>query len=109
MVSSSSSASRSVKLRSPSTWCEDEVPSPTWRTFLRNHAEGIAAIDMFVVMSASFRPLYVTVILAHERRTIIHTAVTETSHCGLVIASGNRSVSMGHCSALSAARSRCLV
>src|SRR5713226_8746384 len=82
------------------------APSPTWRTFLRNHAEGIAAIDMFVVMSASFRPLYVTVILAHERRTIIHTAVTETSHCGLVIASGNRSVSMGHCSALSAARSR---
>ncbi len=70
------------------------APSPTWRTCLRNHTEGIAAIDMFVVMSASFRLLYVTVILAHERRTIIHTAVTETSHCGLVIASGNRSVSM---------------
>ncbi len=85
------------------------APSPTWRTCLRNHTEGIAAIDMFVMMSASFRLLYVTVIPAHERRTIIHTAVTETSHCGLVIASGNRSVSMGHCSALSAARSRCLV
>src|SRR6266851_4272037 len=85
------------------------APSPTWRTFLRNHAEGIAAIDMFVVMSASFRLLYFTVILAYERRTIIHTAVAETSHCGLVIASGNRSVSMGHCSALSAARPRCLV
>ncbi len=53
------------------------APSPTWRTFLRNHAEGIAAIDMFVVASASFRLLYVTVILAHERRRIIHTAVTE--------------------------------
>jgi len=70
------------------------APSPTWRTCLRNHTEGIAAIDMFVMMSASFRLLYVTVIPAHERRTIIHTAVTETSHCGLVIASGNRSVSM---------------
>src|ERR1700730_18298402 len=53
------------------------APSPTWRTFLRNHAEGIAAIDMFVVASASFRLLYVTVILAHERRRIIHMAVTE--------------------------------
>jgi hypothetical protein len=30
------------------------APSPTWRSFLRNHAEGIAAIDMFVVASASF-------------------------------------------------------
>src|ERR1700691_3904280 len=53
------------------------TPSPTWRTFLRNQAEGIAAIDMFVVASASFRLLYVMVILAHDRRRIIHTAVTE--------------------------------
>src|SRR6202161_4755440 len=53
------------------------TPSPTWRTFLRNQAEGIAAIDMFVVASASFRLLYVVVILAHDRRRIIHTAVTE--------------------------------
>jgi hypothetical protein len=30
------------------------TPSQNWRTFLRNHAEGIAAIDMFVVASASF-------------------------------------------------------
>jgi hypothetical protein len=50
------------------------TPSPTWRTFLRNQAEGIAAIDMFVVASASFRLLYVMVILAHDRRRIIHTA-----------------------------------
>ncbi len=40
------------------------APSPTWRSFLRNHAEGIAAIDMFVVASASFRLLYVMIILA---------------------------------------------
>ncbi len=53
------------------------TPSQNWRTFLRNHAEGIAAIDMFVVAFASFRLLYVTIILTHERRRIIHTAVTE--------------------------------
>jgi hypothetical protein len=53
------------------------TPSPTWRTFLRNQAEGIVAIDMFVVASASFRLLYVMIVLAHDRRRIIHTAVTE--------------------------------
>src|SRR5260370_8038103 len=53
------------------------TPSPTWRTFLRNHAEGIAAIDMFVAASASFRLLYVMIILAHDRRNIVRPAVTE--------------------------------
>src|SRR6202521_2184320 len=49
-------------LRRPGT------PSQNWRSFLRNHAQGIAAIDMFVVASGSFRLLYVMIILAHERR-----------------------------------------
>jgi transposase InsO family protein len=53
------------------------TPSQNWRTFLRNHAEGIAAIDMFVVVSTSFRLLYVMIILAHDRRNIVSTAVTE--------------------------------
>src|SRR3984893_6078634 len=53
------------------------APSPTWRTFVRNHAEGIAAIDIFVVASASFRLLYVMIILSHDRRKISHTAVTD--------------------------------
>jgi hypothetical protein len=53
------------------------TPSPTWRSFLRNQVAGIAAIDMFVVASASFRLLYVMIILAHDRRRIIHAAVTE--------------------------------
>jgi transposase InsO family protein len=51
--------------------------SPTWRSFLRNQTYGIAAIDMFVVACASFRLLYVTVILGHDRRKILHTAVTQ--------------------------------
>ena len=53
------------------------TPSPTWRSFLLNHAAGIAAIDMFVVASVSFRLLYVMIILAHDRRRIIRRAVTE--------------------------------
>jgi hypothetical protein len=53
------------------------TPSQNWRSFLRNHVEGIAAIDMFVVVSASFRLLYVMIILAHDRRKIMRTAVTE--------------------------------
>jgi hypothetical protein len=54
-----------------------DPPSPTWRSFLLNHAAGIAAIDMFVVASVSFRLLYVMIILAHDRRRIIQTAVSE--------------------------------
>jgi putative transposase len=52
------------------------TPSPTWRGFLRNQAAGIAAIDMFVVASASFRLLYVMIILAHDRRKIVRLDVT---------------------------------
>src|ERR1700687_4463920 len=33
-------------------------PSQGWRTFLRNHADGIAAMDLFVVPTRSFRLLY---------------------------------------------------
>ncbi len=50
------------------------TPSHTWCSFLCNHAEGIAAIDMFVVASVAFRLLYVMVILGHDRRKIVRTA-----------------------------------
>src|SRR5580700_7471373 len=53
------------------------TPSPTWRSFLRNEAIGIAAIDMFVALSASFRLLYVMIILAHGRRRIVRFDVTQ--------------------------------
>jgi putative transposase len=59
-----------------------ERPSPTWRSFLRNQAAGIAAIDMFVVASASFRLLYVMIILAHDRRTIVRFDVTRYPSAG---------------------------
>jgi hypothetical protein len=57
-------------------------PSPTWRSFLRNQAQGIVAIDMFVVACASFRLLYVMIILAHDRRTIVRFDVTRYPTAG---------------------------
>ena len=35
-----------------------KVPSPTWRSFLRNHMSDMVAVDMFVVVTATFRLLY---------------------------------------------------
>ncbi len=52
-------------------------PSPTWRSFPRKHALGIAAIDMFIVPSATFRLLFVMLILAHDRWKIVRFDVTQ--------------------------------
>jgi len=52
-------------------------PSQTWRTFLRNHVHCAVGIDFFVVPSATFRLLYVFVVLDHARRRIVHVNVTE--------------------------------
>ncbi len=57
-------------------------PSPTWLSFLRNQAAGIAAIDMFVVPSGSFRRLYVMIILTHDRRKIVRFDVTRHPTAG---------------------------
>src|SRR5262249_16151042 len=51
-------------------------PSQTWRTFLANHVGQIVAADFFVVPTATCRLLFVLVLLAHERRRVVHVAVT---------------------------------
>src|SRR5260370_21665801 len=51
-------------------------PSQGWRTFLCNHADGIAAMDLFVVPTLSFRLLYGFLILRHRRRRIMLLGVT---------------------------------
>jgi transposase InsO family protein len=51
-------------------------PSQGWKTFLSNHADGIASIDLFVVPTLSFRLLYGIVILRHHRRRIMWLGVT---------------------------------
>jgi putative transposase len=52
-------------------------PSQTWRTFLTNHLAQTVAIDFFTVPTASFRVLFVFVVLSHERRRVVHFGVTE--------------------------------
>jgi hypothetical protein len=53
-----------------------EPPSQTWRTFLENHAKELIALDFFTVPTATFRVLFVLIILSHDRRRILHFNVT---------------------------------
>jgi putative transposase len=52
------------------------VPSQRWRTFVRNHAQTIVACDFCVVITATFRLLYVLVVMEHATRRILHCHVT---------------------------------
>ena len=52
-------------------------PSQTWRSFLDNHLADLVSIDFFTVPTATFRVLFVFVVLSHERRRIVHFNVTE--------------------------------
>ena len=51
-------------------------PSQTWRTFLDNHLKTMVSVDFLVVPTIRFQILYVFLVLAHERRRILHFAVT---------------------------------
>src|SRR5262249_29174272 len=50
--------------------------SQRWMTFVRNHAQGILACDFFVTVTASFRVLYVFVVMEVGTRRIAHFNVT---------------------------------
>ena len=67
-VAQSTVAKYMVKRRGP--------PSQGWRTFLRNHAPDVAAIDMFVVPTIGFKLLYGIVIMRLDRRRLVWTNVT---------------------------------
>ena len=51
-------------------------PSQTWRTFLDNHVKTMVSVDFFTLPSIRFQVLYVFLVLAHERRRILHFGVT---------------------------------
>ena len=52
-------------------------PSQTWRTFLTNHVRDLVSIDFFTVPTARLRVLFVFIVLAHDRRRVLHFNVTE--------------------------------
>jgi transposase InsO family protein len=67
-VAQSSVAKYMVKRRGP--------PSQGWRTFLRNHAPDIAAMDLFVIPTIGFRLLYGFAIVRLDRRDLVWINVT---------------------------------
>ena len=48
------------------------VQSQRWSTFVRNHAQAIVACDFCMVVTATFRLLYVFVVIEHATRRIVH-------------------------------------
>jgi len=50
----------------------------SWKTFLKNHSKDIVAIDFFIVPTIKLKMLFCLVVLSHDRRRIIHTAVTHS-------------------------------
>ena len=67
-VAQSSVAKYMVKRRGP--------PSHGWKTFLRNHAPDIAAMDLFIVPTIGFDLLYAFVIVRLDRRDLVWINVT---------------------------------
>jgi putative transposase len=52
-------------------------PSPTWKAFLKNHVQDLVALDFFVVPTVTHKVLFVLLILAPERRRLVHVNITE--------------------------------
>ena len=56
---------------------QGKEPSQTWKTFLTNHVGQLVSIDFFTVPTLQLKVLFVFVVLAHERRRVLHFNVTE--------------------------------
>jgi hypothetical protein len=54
-----------------------QPPSPTWKAFLANHVKDLVVCDFFTVPTVQCRVLFVFIMLAHERRRIVHFNITE--------------------------------
>lgn len=70
-----------VSERTISRWMKraprDPEPTKRWLAFLRNHREAIAAMDFFTVPTITFGVIYCFIVIAHERRRILHFNVTK--------------------------------
>lgn len=52
-------------------------PSPGWKIFLRSHVRDLVSLDFFVVATVKHKVLFFLIVLAHDRRRVIHFNVTE--------------------------------
>ena len=52
-------------------------PSPTWRAFLANHTMELVSLDFFTVSTVRFHVLFVLILLAHDRRRVVHFNITK--------------------------------
>jgi hypothetical protein len=77
-----------------------EPPSPTWRSFLNNHLTQIVACDFLTVPTATFGILYVLVVLAHDRRRVLHFNITEHPTARWTGQQLREAFSVGRCAAL---------
>jgi putative transposase len=67
---------RTIRRYMPGTPLRPKVPSQRWMTFVRNHAKAIIAADFFVVVTTTFRFVYVLVVMEIETRRILHLNAT---------------------------------
>ena len=79
-------------------------PLQTWKTFVRNHMEGIASIDLFVVPTIAFQQLFAFLVLGHERRRLLWFRGDPQSDGRVAGAPDHRSVSLGQCTEISHSR-----
>jgi hypothetical protein len=70
-------------------------PSQSWKTFLQNRADAIAAIDMCVVPTLSFERLFVFVVLGHGRRQLLWVRGDTASDGRVAGAPNHRSIPLG--------------
>jgi transposase InsO family protein len=68
---------RTVRRYMPTEPKRPKVVSQRWMTFVRNHVKTIIAADFFVVVTATFRLVYVLVIMEIGTRRILHFNVTQ--------------------------------
>jgi putative transposase len=71
---------------SDSTVCKYRPPTrrgdQTWKIFLQNHVKELVAVDFLTVPTATFGVLYVFLVLAHERRRVLHFNITSAPTAG---------------------------
>src|SRR3989454_7510835 len=90
---------RTVRKYMPKRWEHGRgtrATSQRWQTFVRNHAQAIVACDCCVVVTATFRLLYVFVLMEHATRRILHVNVTAHPTASWTLQQLREAIPAGH-------------